>query len=359
MRYRHSCLLAATSIMTAGEKVIDINVKDVISRLTVVIRGKNSSWDPVGHPALIAEEITLVDGSNVLHSMSGAYTQALAFYSSGKQPFNYINYTDNGTCVAAIPIYFGRYLWDKKLALDPSKFNNLQLKIEHDYSLGGATPDACTIEVWADVFDDKPDGTVGFLMGKSHWRKTLVASTVDFVDIPTDHPIRLVLPAVKSDDEEPDINIDAIKLSEEADKRIIINAGTLEILQMFESMYPLWVELMEGRLTGAADQEFWVTPAKDIHIDPFPSQDVDCVINPKWSGGSGRVLQGSITSTFDANITGRCPHGVIPVPMGNIAEIEDAWQVQALGSARIELTTGAGDTSSVYQLLLQQIRNYA
>jgi len=45
--------------------------------------------------------------------------------------------------------------------------------------------------------------------------------------------------------------------------------------------------------------------------------------------------------------------------MGDINEIEDAWQVQSLGSARIELTTGAGDTSSVYQLLLQQIRNYA
>jgi hypothetical protein len=254
--------------------------------------------------------------------MSGAYTQALAFYSSKKQPFNYINYTDNGTCVAVIPIYFGRHLWDRKLALDPSKFNNLQLKVEHDYSLGGATPDACTIEVWADIFDDKPEGVIGFLMGKSHWRKTLVASTTDFVDIPTDYPIRLVMPAAKSDDEEPDINIDAIKLSEEADKRVIVDAGTLE-------------------------------------IDPFGSQDTDSIIHVPWSGGSGRNINGSLLTTFNANVTGRCPHGVIPIPMGDIEVIEDAWQVQELGSARIQMTTGAGDTASAYQLLLQQVRKYA
>jgi len=359
MRFRHSCLLAATSIMTAGEKVIDINVKDVISRIVVIIRGVNSSWDPIGHPSLIAEEVTLVDGSNVLHSMSGAYTQALAFYSSKKQPFNYINYTDNGTCVASIPIYFGRYLWDRELALDPSKFNNLQLKIEHDYSLGGATPDACTIEVWADIFDDKPEGIQGFLMGKSHWRKTLVASTTDYVDIPTDYPIRLVMPAVKSDDEEPDINVDSVKLSEDADKRIIVDAGVLEILQMHEAQYPTWIELMEGRVTGGTANEFWVTPCKDVNIMPLASQDVDGIWNAAWSGGSGRLIMTSITGTFNANVTGRCPHGVIPIPMGDIDLIEDAWQVQELGSARIQMTTGAGDTASAYQLLLQQVRKYA
>jgi len=286
MRIRTYQLLAATGIMTAGEKVIDVNIRDQISRISVIVRGENSDWDPVGHPANIAEEITLVDGSNVLHSMSGPYTQALAFYSSRKQPFNYINYSDNGRFAAVMPIYFGRDLWDRQLALDPTKFNNLQLRVEHDYSLGGATPNACTLEVWCDVFEDKLETMEGFLMGKSHWRKTLVASTTDFVDIPTDHPIRLVCPSVKSDDEEPNINIDAIKLSEDADKRVLLEAGTLEILQMYEANYPLWSELMEGRLPADTDQEFWVTPAKDIQIDPFASEDSDSIVHIPWSGGA-------------------------------------------------------------------------
>lgn len=359
MKFRQSQLLAPTSIMVAGTKVIDINIKDVISRLTVIVRGVNSTWDPVGHPSLIAKQIDLVDGSNVLHSMRGNYTQAVAFYGTKKQPFNYINYTDNGTFVAVMPIYFGRHLWDKELALDPAQFNNLQLKVEHNFALGGATPDACTLEVWADIFDDKPAAVKGFLMSKSHWTKTLVAITTDYIDLPTDHPIRLVMPAAQSDDEEPDINIDNIKLSEEQDKRVVLECGTLEALQMFESEYPVWLELMEGRLPANADQEFWLTPCKDINIDPFASQDSDGIIHVPWSGGSARNINSSLLTTFNANVTGRCPHGVIPLPMGNIEVIEDWWDTPSLGSARIKMVTGLGDTSSLYELLLQQYRKYA
>jgi len=359
MKYRQSQLLAATSIMTAGTKVIDINIKDIISRIVVVVRGVNSSWDPVGHPSLIAKQIDLVDGSDVLHSMRGCYSQGVAFYGTKKQPFNYINYTDKGTCVAAIPIYFGRDLWDPVLALDPAKFNNLQLKIEHDYALGGATPDSATIEVWADIFDEAPTGVLGFLMAKSHWTKTLVASTTDYVDLPTDHPIRLVMPAAKSDDEEPDINIDNIKLSEEHDKRVVIECGVLEALQMFEAQYPVWTEMMEGRLPANANQEFWVTPCKDIQIDPFASQDTDSIIHVPWSGGSGRIINGSVLTTFNANVTGRSAHGIIPLPMGRLEEIGDWWDTPSLGSALIKMVTGPGDTSALYELLLQQYRKYA
>jgi hypothetical protein len=358
MKFRQCQLLAATSIMTAGTKVIDINVKDVISRITVVVRGVNSTWDPVGHPALIAKQIDLVDGSDVLHSMRGNYSQAVAFYGTKVQPFNYINYTDNGTCVASIPLYFGRELYDPLYALDPSKFNNLQLKIEHNYALGGATPDSCTLEVWADIFDEPPAGVLGFLTAKSHWTKTLVQSTTDYVDLPTDHPIRLVMPAAQSDDEEPDINIDNVKLSEEHDKRVLFECGVLELLQMYESQYPAWIELMEGRLPANADQEFWVTPCKDIQIDPFGSQDTDSIIHVPWSGGSGRKINGSLLTTFNANVTGRSPHGVIPIPMGKLMDPATWWDTPELGSARIKMVTGAGDTSTLYELLLQQMRKY-
>lgn len=358
MKFRQSQLLAATSIMTAGTKVIDINIKDVISRLTVVIRGVNSSWDPVGHPALIAKQIDLVDGSDVLHSMRGVYSQAVAFYGTRVQPFNYINYTDNGTCNANIPMYFGRELYDPLYALVPDKFNNLQLKIEHNYALGGATPDACTLEVWADIFDEAPAGVLGFLTAKSHWTKTLVASTTDYVDLPTDHPIRLVMPAAFSNDEEPDINIDNIKLSEEHDKRVLFEAGVLELLQMYESQYPLWAEYCEGRVTGGTANEFFLTPCKDIIINPLASGDTDGIWNASWSGGNGRNIMTSITGTFSALISGRSPHGVIPIPMGRLMDPTTWWAVNELGSARIKMVTGAGDVASLYELLLQQLRKY-
>ena len=358
MKFRQSQLLAATSIMTAGTKVIDINVKDVISRIMVVIRGINSTWDPIGHPALIAKQIDLVDGSDVLHSMRGAYSQAVAFYGTKIQPFNYINYTDNGTFNANIPLYFGRELYDPLYALKPKEFNNLQLKIEHNYALGGATPDSCTIEVWADIFDDEPAGVLGFLTSKSHWTKTLVQSTTDYVDLPTDHPIRLVMPAAFSNDEEPNINIDSIKLSEEHDKRVLFEAGVLELLQMYEQEYPLWSEWGEGRLTGNATQEFFFTPCKDLSLAVEASQDQDAYFTVPWSGGNGRNLNSNVTRTINIRSQGRSAHGVIPIPMGKLIDPDTWWDTPALGSARIKMITGAGDVASLYELLLQQMRKY-
>jgi hypothetical protein len=358
MKFRQSQLLAATSIMTAGTKVIDINVKDVISRLVVVVRGTNSTWDPIGHPALIVKQIDLVDGSDVLHSMRGVYSQAVAFYGTKIQPFNYVNYTDNGICNANIPIYFGRELYDPVYALVPEKFNNLQLKIEHNYALGGATPDACTIEVWADIFDEPPAGVLGFLSAKSHWTKTLVQSTTDYVDLPTDHPIRLVMPAAFSNDEEPNINIDSIKLSEEHDKRVLFEMGILEALQMFEQEYPLWSEWGEGRLTANVTNEFFFTPCKDLSLDIEASQDSDAYFTVPWTGGNGRSFNSNVTRTVNIHSQGRSAHGIIPIPMGRLMYPDDWWDTPALGSARIKMITGAGDVASLYELLLQQMRKY-
>lgn len=358
MKYRTSELLAATSITTAGTKVLDINVKEPISRLTAIVRLTNSSWTPTQHPCRAITTMQLVDGSDVLHSMRGIYSQSMAFYGSRVQPFNYINYTDNGLAVACAPIYFGRKLWDPELALMPDHFNNLQLKIAHNYLAGGAVPDGATLEVWADLFDENPPSPIGFLSAQSIWSKTLVASTTDYVELPTDNPIRLVLPCVSSSSEEPDINLDAVKLTEDHDRKVILEAGTLELLQMYESLWPHWIEHFEGRGSSTA-VTYYVTPAKDSNLLVITSEDSDTYWNAAWSGGQARTMVTSAGApTFAGNIFGRCPHGAVPLPMGVMDEIDSWWDVTKLGSARAKLTSGAGDTSALYELLIQQLRHY-
>jgi len=358
MKYRLSELLAAKSITSAGTEVLDINVREPISRLTVIVRLTNSSWTPTGHPAKSIVNVQLVDGADVIHSMRGIYTQSLAYYGSGKLPFNYINYTDNGLAVAAAPIYFGRFLWDRQLALMPDRFNNLQLKVQHNYALGGAVPDAATLEVWADLFDEDPPTPEGLLTASSLWSKTLVASTIDYIELPTDRPIRMVMPCVSSDSEEPDINIDAVKLTEDHDRKVILEAGVLELLQMYETNWPEFTEYGEGRTLANNDITFYLTPAKDINLAAFATEDSDAIIHYPWSGGQARIIDGSLTATINLLIKGRCPHGAIPIPMGVMNEIDSWWDVTKLGSARAKLTTGAGDTSALYELIIQQLRRY-
>jgi len=357
-KYRTAELLAAKSITTAGTEPVEIKSKDVISRISVIVKLTNNGYVASGHPAKAIVKVTLQEGSNILHSMRGCYTQALAFYSSRNQPHNYVNYVDNGIASAVCPIYFGRKLWDKELALDPSKFETLILNIQHDYSLGGCTPDAATLEVWADYFDDMPVSPIGMLKGTSHWNKTLVASTSDYVTLPTDLPIRFVLPALSSDSEEPDINLDAFKLTENGDKKVIFDIGTLEYLQHIEQDFPHWIEHMEGRAYTTA-KSYYCTPAKDLLFAPISSADNDSYWNAVWSGGQKRTVTPSVNGiNFNAVPTGRCPHGVIPIPMGDPNEIDSWWEVALGGSRRIKLTTGGGDTSALYELLLQELLRY-
>lgn len=358
MKYRTTELLAAESITTAGTKTIDIKTKDIISRITAIVRLTNASWTSTGHPAKAVTKIELVDGSNALFSMRGQYAQSLAFYGSRNKPHTYCNFTDNGQASAAMPIYFGRRLWDRELALRPDAFNQLQLQITHNYALGGAAPDGATLEVWADIFSEDPPSPQGYLRAESLWGQTLVASTNYYVDLPVDYPIRLLLPAASSNDEEPDINIDAVKVTEHADRDVLVESGTLELLQTYESEWPELVEYMDGR-SSTTQVYFYVTPAKDVLFTPNSSSDNDSYWNAPWSGGQKRGIVSSVNGiNFDAAVHGRCPHGVFPVPVSDPDDINGFWTVPMTSSRRIKMTTGSGDTSSLFELLVQQMRSY-
>lgn len=357
-KYRKQELLAAESITTAGTKTINISTRDIISRLSIIVRLTNNSWTATGHPAKAVTKIELVDGSHVLFSMRGQYAQALAFYSSKKVPHNYCNFTDNGEASAVMPIYFGRYLWDKVLALDPKRYDNLQLRVTHNYALGGAAPNAATLEVWADIFDADQPSPIGFLRAESLWSKTLVASTSDYVDLPVDHPIRLLLPAVSSDSEEPDINIDAVKVTEDGDKVTVVESGVLELLQNYETEWPEILEYLDGR-SSSTQVYFYVTPAKDVLFNPCASEDGDSDWSAPWSGGQKRgIVTSAAAVTFNALVGGRCPHGVFPLPVSDPDDLDSLWSVPQTGSRRIKMTTGGGDTSALYELLMQQMESY-
>jgi hypothetical protein len=203
-----------------------------------------------------------------------------------------------------------------------------------------------------------PPSPVGFFSGKSIWSKTLVASTTDYVELPTDQVIRLIMPCAGQSTEEPDINIDNFKITEDHDRKVIMEMGVLEALQMFESRFPQIVEHHEGRTLAATSVYHYFTPAKDLLLASHPSEDLDNYINYPWSGGQKRYIMGSATTTINTIVTGRCPHGAIPLPMGVLDEPDSWWDVTKLGSARMKLVTGAGDTGAAYELITQSVRKY-
>jgi len=360
MNYRQAELLATLAINTAGVKTIDINVSDVISRIGVILELRNNGNNPTNHPLAAIKSIEIIDGSDVIASMSGYGVQAMAYYNSGLMPHNELNYEDNAYCRCHVPIDFGRFLYDPQLGLDPKKYKNLQLRIDHDYSLGGCSPDDARIRVLADMFDEKMASPVGYLQQKEIFSFTPATGTAEYIELPLDNPIRKIIVMNTNDNEEPDVQFEDVKIDEEDGKRVVFNCKTMDLIRAASQKYGRFGEYFSGHLAATTDDEFWVSAAKDIMIAGF-TDTASVILNYTWSGGRARVLQASAAALFNCHVTGLCPHGAVPILFGNQDDMADWWNLSTVGKARLILTarpTVAIDTEKTTDVIVQSMQRY-
>lgn len=358
-RHRSAELLAAESIATAATKVLDINVRDPISRLTVTVKCTNATDDPVGHPMEVIKMISVVDGSDVLFEMTGSEAAALAFYKVKQQPAWMMDYMKTEYFMVSADIYFGRYLYDRELALDPAHFHNLQMLIEHDKALGGNTPTTGTMRVRADVFDEEPPSPIGFMLGKEHYQFTQVANAWNYIDLPTDHDISMILMGCHNTTEGPEYNQTEFKLSEDEDKHVIHQWDMEDYLLWASYFYPSWTEAFYGKHDAGAAQNFYITPTWERNGAAINATNTNGTVS--WTLSAGQVLSIILetSGSFSAIVDGHYPFGMVPIPFGYQYDMDDYWKASPNGSKRLALKGAAGpDTSETYKVIVEQKRLY-
>jgi len=194
MNNRMATILASEAATVAATKTIDLNENAPLSKIVIRMKGTNSGSTPTAHPAKMITKIEVVDGSDVLYSMSGTEAQAMNFLEAGELPFNICEYEDNIQCCATYDLNFGRFPWDRDFALDLRSFKNPQLKITHNKALGGSCPDAGTLAVFGYTFDDPQPSPANFLMTKELYSYTLTAGANEYITCPRDYPYRILMP---------------------------------------------------------------------------------------------------------------------------------------------------------------------
>jgi len=359
MNYRLATILAHEAINTAGTKTVDITLKDLISRITVQIKATNNGPAPTAHPATIVSKIELVNGSDVLFGLSGKEALAMDFFDTGITPFVINNYLDDVMNVVAYNLNFGRFLWDPVLALDPKKFNALQLKITHNLALGGSAPDACTLEAVAYVFDEKAAEPAGFLMKKETVSYTLSASANEYIDLPTDYSLRKLLIMSHADDKMPHEQFNEVKLSEDNDRRVPINDLTSDLMKYFNSLWPRLTEYIEGAaLTTTRD--FYVMSAYEIELSAIAMGFGAAYLTSDYMYGGQIDIRGSVAANFKAVVTGLAPFGSLALPFGNQSDHADWYNLSKLGSLRLTLKAGSSPGAlSTCQVCTEQLRTYS
>lgn len=360
MNYRQATLLATTQITTAATKPIELNGLDPISRIMAVVELTNNGNNPTNHPLAAVTKIEIVDGSEVISSMTGYGAQSMSYYDNGRMPHNELNYEDNGVARVAVPLNFGRRLYDPDLNLDPSKFNNLQLKISHDYSLGGCSPDNAYLRVIADMFDEKRPSPVGYLQSKEIFSYTPATSGIEYIGLPVDNNIRKIIVMNVNDNEEPDVEFESVVIDENKGKRVLVDCQTMDLIRSEAELYGRFTEYFSGHLAATTDDEFWLSACKDIQVGGLCDAN-DKILTFTWSGGRSRVFYGSAATYFGCIVSGRCPHGAVPILFGDQLDPGDWWNLDNVGEARLKLTarsSAAIDTEKTTDVLVQSLQRY-
>lgn len=363
MNYRLTTILERESHSADTTKVIDIDVRDPISRLVV-------TWEPTngsqgygdGHPARGVSKIELVDGSDVLFSLSGVEAQAAAWYNSFQEPANILLFTNGMNSEQIFNMDFGRFLWDAVLALDPKKFTNLQLKITLDINGGGSLVTTGYLTVMAHLFDGKAATPTGFLMHKEIKDFTLANASHEYTDLPTDHMYRQLFIRAQRYGTGPEYQIDTLKLSEDVDKKVVYNQSMFQILRAITGQNRPYRESIIGPGATSA-QYFYCTPT---YFPMFAVAGWRATIGGgdkniyEGDGGRFQFVQTATGPNWQALCEGHCPHGVIALPFGLQHDMTDWYDVSKIGSLKIDIKGGSSvGTSQTCQIFLQQLRNYA
>jgi len=360
MNYRHAQLMSPQTLGAAGTKVLPIDVRKPISRIHIrytVTRTAESML--AGVPACIPK-IELVDGSKVIHALTGYENQALAYYSRDNIAMEHGQHVPTLSEVSLYSIDFGRYLWDEELAFDPLKFDNPELKISYNRVAtdAGVVEDIC--EVWGDIFDEKAISPIGYLLATEHYDFTPgAAAGFEEISLPDDRPIRQMLVRAYIDAKEPWASVDQVRMDEGTLDMIPFDYTSMEYY--YRRMKAEWKAIHTNFVAGVnpVAREFYI-PQTDfwasISFTGLAATNEVYETTPSMAGGFA-----SLIGTADAQVVGETkgylPWHCFQFPLGKLDKIDD-WYNPMGKKPRLRLHTVAGANAGSVQLVLEELARY-
>lgn len=356
MNYRTTTLLARSDIGPSGTKTLEIKVEQPISRIMLEWQVLKGSVAMHSYPHKDITKIELVDGSDVLFAMDGGQAQALNILDRKVGTMNYGAYLDANVQLSYYGIDFGRYLWDPVLAFDPKRFRNAQLRVTFNEAVSDEAGSVGSLEIIAEVFDEKIISPIGFLMSKVHHSYVPQAhGTYEYIDLPTDYPYRKLLVQGYGKGIHPYIIVDEARLNEDNEKRIpwdwdleryyihrkgIDKAVQEEVAIQFGAYY----------LTAT---DYWST----LVLNGQAAGD-QAGIGASGQGGYFLVVVGGSGQSQGIQ-KGYLPNHCFHFPFGDEMDIDDWYDVTKVGHLQLRLAAGAsGANTGTAAVVLQQLRRY-
>lgn len=362
MNYRIATILGREAQDKDKTRVIDINLADPVSQFHIVYESTGAaSGSADGHAAKCITRIELVDGSDVLYSLTGQEAQAVDYYHRKIEPANLNVYLNGMNAEMVFNINFGRFLNDPRYAFDPKKHDNPQLKITIDLGAGGVESEAGFLSVFAKIFDDKKIDSEGFLMHKEVKDYSMGPASHEYTDLPTDFPYRKLFIKAQTEGTGLEYLINTIKLSEDNDRKIPFDITMWEVLRALTGQNAPFRETLVIA-AGGAENDFYCTPCYWPRVLCSPWQgEAEEHLGTVYGGdgGKGKLYVSVAGGNRTISVEGYAPHGVVEFPFGLQDDPEDWYNVSAFGSLKLDILSSAGRSSAdKVQVFLQQLRTY-
>lgn len=366
---------AVTTTSTSGTVTVDLPEKDYISELLITAFHTNTTLTNALIPVYLAiKKIEVLDGSEVIKSLSGRQTQALAYYHGRTPPMPHRKDWESTETYDHFAIRFGRNLKDMEYMLNMGKMTNPQLKIEYDfvttsyYGVSHTVPTSPTFKysVLATIWRGAtPKPVLGYIRSQQIYDWTQVATGTEYVDIPRTEPIvglmcqggqdtkRLLqdfnrvrlninnaelIPLDVYEEElqhlqkewfEPLI-VAAYRVEYKDGKDIDSGFGFIEGVSVIKRGSPIRVWFVEGQIGGILDLACWdlATPTRDT-----------------TSGHGTRMI-----------VKGLFPHHTIYIPAEKVSPTGE-FTLPAPDYAKIvlELTSSSASTSAIPNVVLETL----
>lgn len=355
MNYRNVVLDNNRTTTTAATLTLDLDIADPISRLNFKFNIANHGTTPVliAHPARAVTKIEIVDGSHIITSLSGEEMLAANYYDRRVSPPSYINGVSGTQSYFTCGIDFGRWLWDPELALQPTRYDNLQMKLTFNKALYESSAAAMYQTITADVFDEKSISPMGYLRRYEATTWTPSGTATEYVNIPIDLPIRKLLVAGYSTTKHFRGQVHTFKLTEDGDKRVPYNTNTRTYITELNATLPPLIEPVI-HIGASGGETIYTMGSYEMQYVPIPtlsenvtltSYTADVLIAVGATGG-GRI---------EGIVRGHVPFHTFELPMGLPNDPADWWSAGGTKKLELQATASTPGTSPVGRLIMEQL----
>jgi len=355
------------TLANAGTRTIDVNIQDPITAFWIKFQATNGGTSNKGNllPQCISS-IQLIDGADVLYSLSGQQAYALAAYQLGHMQENIFDESAGDPQTFSFPMMFGVKFGDKVRSFDPRRFKNPQLRFTWNLAavravgLLGFAGANLQLSILADVMEGAPTPS-HFLMHKEIYTWTSAALGWEYIDLPMDYPYRgMMLRGVKA------ITIwhwifNQLRMNCDGGQHIAMNIRGWDLMNWLATQLPIFHYTHCFRVTNGQTLELVLRDHESLQLQCDATPDTDITYsNSGWGSGPAQTQTAGAPAApnlkFYADVQGRNPFDCAYIPFGQQDDPADWFPTRSFKGIRMEIQGGVALAAN--SLVLTQDRPY-